>query len=162
MSPERVGRSSRASRAAAPLRRRPLALDDVVDFEHFGLARVDAKFCEDRHHAGTEGIELLFGVPDQADFEFVARTEAEFLVESVRRRDALLVQSTHHVVVLLCRQRRRGKADEQAHEDPLSRGQPATMTRYWGRRENRHTACSRVVVKSTGRAFRNDASAWRI
>jgi phage portal protein BeeE len=57
--------------------RRPLALDDVVDFEHFGLARVEAEFCEDRHQASTERIELLFGVPDQTDVELVARAEAD-------------------------------------------------------------------------------------
>lgn len=114
---------ARAARGGSPALWRPLALDDVVNFEHFGFARVDAKFSKDRHQASSEGIELLFGVPDQADFVLVARAEADFVVESVRRRDALLVQSTDHVVVLFCRQRRRGKADEQAHEDPLSWGQ---------------------------------------
>ena len=59
------GLSTPTSPAALRRSAAPLALDDVVDFEHFGLARVDAEFCEDRHQASTEGIELLLGVPDR-------------------------------------------------------------------------------------------------
>ena len=55
---------------------------------------------EDRHQASREGVELLFGVPDETDFVLVARAEADFVVESVRGGDALLVQSPDHMVVL--------------------------------------------------------------
>src|ERR1700694_4032335 len=90
-----------------------LAPDDVMYLDHFRLARIYAEFRQDRREARTESVELLLRVPDLADFKVVARSEADLVVESVRGKDAFLIQATDDAVVLLCRQRRGRKPDKQ-------------------------------------------------
>ncbi len=56
----RPGQLVRVTTSAADERdRRLLALDDVVNFEHFWLTGVDAELGENRHEACSERVELF-------------------------------------------------------------------------------------------------------
>lgn len=61
-----------------------LALENVVDLKHFGLARkLDPDIVQHGHEALTERVELLLRVPDLADSEVAVRLEGDVVLESV-------------------------------------------------------------------------------
>src|SRR4051812_1336389 len=95
-------RSKRRPRVATAL-----TPDDVVDLDDLWLPWVDSQFSEYRCQALTKRCHLLWRVPDLTDPMLIARPEADLELESLSWQDALLVQPTYSVVVLLGRQRRR-------------------------------------------------------
>src|SRR5256885_2593962 len=94
-----------------------LALDDVVDLEHLGLAReLDANVGQYRHQTLAERVELLPRIPDLTDSEAPARTESDVVGKPVRRPLAPgILQPLDAFVVLLGRHARcSGEASEDA------------------------------------------------
>src|SRR3954468_7061679 len=78
LSRERLGRSARSCLV--------LALDDVVDLEHLGLAfELDPSVLEHRHQTLAEGVELLARVPNLANAEIPLRAESDVVGKSLRR-----------------------------------------------------------------------------
>src|SRR3954470_11856092 len=97
-----------------------LALDDVVDLEHLGLARkLDSNVLQHRHEALSKCIELLSRVPDLADSEVPVRLEGDVELESLRQPVARLLQPADGLVVLLGRHVGRGR---EAGKDPCLAG----------------------------------------
>ena len=95
-------------RIPQPMRSKLAALttvDDVVDLEDFGLARIDAELAQDRRKTCPECVQLLLGVPNLADLKVAVRAEAELIIEAFCGKDALLGKATYSFVVLLRRQR---------------------------------------------------------
>ena len=77
--------SRMVSHHAAPVRK-GLALDDVVDLEHLGLAReFDPNVGQYRPQCLAECVELLARIPDLAYSEAPARTERDVVRKPVRR-----------------------------------------------------------------------------
>ena len=52
------------------------------------LAGLDSDLGEDGHQSLTECLELLLGIPDLTDAKVALGTEADVVVESVRRKVA--------------------------------------------------------------------------
>src|SRR5438270_7866040 len=98
------------------LRDSVLALDDVVDLEHLGLARkLDPDVLKHWHKALTERVELLARVPDLADSEVAVRLEGDVILESLRQPVARLLEAADGVVVLFGSHTGRGReASKQA------------------------------------------------
>src|SRR5438552_13669810 len=87
------------------LRAERSALDDVVDLQHFRLAReFDANVGQYRHQTLDGRIELLPRIPDLADSEAPARTESDVIDKPVRWPLAGgILHSLDGFVVLLAR-----------------------------------------------------------
>src|SRR6266576_2186456 len=80
---------------------RSLALDDVVDLEHLGLAsKLDPQVLQQRHQALAERIEVLARVPDLADSEVPVRPEGDVVLESLRQPVAGFLETADGFVVL--------------------------------------------------------------
>jgi hypothetical protein len=62
-----------------------LALDDVVDFEHFRLARINPHLFQKRHQTLPERVELLARVPDLADPDVPVHDKSAVEFHPVRR-----------------------------------------------------------------------------
>src|SRR5579859_2778879 len=78
-----------------------LALHDGVNLEHIGLSReLDPSFGQHRHELLSPRLELLAGVPDLADHEVSAGTEADVVVEPLRGKADLLNLGIGRVVLL--------------------------------------------------------------
>src|SRR3954452_21402522 len=99
-----------------------LALDDVVNLEHFRVAWVDPQLGQDRPQTLTKRFKLLLRIPDLADLEVPLRAKAELVVESVGGKDSGLIEAADDFVVLLCPQGRGRESDYQAHERGSLRG----------------------------------------
>src|SRR5437588_3583868 len=102
-------------RFARPVRpllvtRSVLALDDVVDLEHLGLARkLDPDVLKHWHEALTERVELLARVPDLADSEVTVRLEGDVILEALRQPVARLLEAADGFVVLFGSHTGRGR-----------------------------------------------------
>src|SRR6266540_3782968 len=124
-------------RFARPVRpllvtRSVLALDDVVDLEHLGLARkLDPDVLKHWHEALTERVELLARVPDLADSEVTVRLEGDVILESLRQPVPRLLEAADGFVVLFGSHTGRGReADGKEGVDGSSpsEGLPGTKT----------------------------------
>src|SRR5438105_6022753 len=114
LSPTRTGASPPPPfRSASPALARyaiVLALDDVVDLEHLGLARkLDPDVLKHWHEALTERVELLARVPDLADSEVTVRLEGDVILESLRQPVARLLEAADGFVVLFGSHTGRGR-----------------------------------------------------
>jgi hypothetical protein len=81
-----------------------------VNLHQLWFARFDSDLGEDGHQPLAEFVELLLGVPDLADAKVAIGTEADVVVESVRRKDTRLLELADALVVLYRCQGRGGKA----------------------------------------------------
>src|SRR4051794_5696458 len=88
------------------------ALDDVVNLDQLGLARIYPDVGEEGHEARPEGLELFPRVPDLADFQVPVRAEAHVVVETVGWEVPGRLKPPDAFVVLLRGQRRGGEADQ--------------------------------------------------
>src|SRR5215218_10335399 len=108
--------------SAARLKRsdvcRDLALDDVVDLEHFRLTRLNSDLGQHWHEPLPERLPLLLRVPYLADTKVSLRSEEHVVFEPVRRPVPYLLNPADTLVVLLSGQRFGGEADKDAHGDP--------------------------------------------
>jgi hypothetical protein len=86
-----------------------LAPDDVVYLNDFRLPWVDVQLRKDRPETLTESIKLLLRVPHLTDLEVPVLPEADLVIEPGCGKNAVLIQPTNSVVVLLGSQRRRRK-----------------------------------------------------
>jgi hypothetical protein len=105
-----------------------LAPDDVVNLQYLGLAGIYPHLRKHRHEALAKSLKPLPRVPDLADPEVAIRAEADVVLESVRRKFSDLLDSAYSLVVLLGRQRRRAKTDNDAHEKDLLGRVRATLS----------------------------------
>src|SRR3954452_12340180 len=93
------------------------APDDVVDLDDLrGTLELDAVLTQNRHQTGSEGLELLLGIPDLAHAEVASRAERDMQLEPVRRELARSLDLGLRLVVLLGGQARRAsEANKDAH-----------------------------------------------
>src|SRR6476659_9262258 len=142
-------RSPSLTRASGAGRLAPL---HVVDLEYVGLGgELDPGFGQHRHELLSERLELLAGVPALADHEVVGRTEADVVIEPLRRKADRLNLVVGRVV-LLGGQVGRVKTHDDAHGEVLFSGsrRPYPLSADLGRHDDATEGLAALDVRVRG------------